>query len=1601
MMQNIFQNYVFQSQVSPKVGIKPIHEDGLTRLDTATSTHTIGLKTTFCGVDISYAVINTSGYVTLYTPGGTAAVIVNPWKYSSPQFYSDENIENQIISGKRMRKCGVWTGNTQSGVYIKWRFLSSDINIIQYEFDCTVYNNGIIELGYAPFDGITTTKNYYSFNESGVANCYIKGYNQGSSGVQVGIDVSDTSLLVQNSDLGGERQVGGIFLFNNVKNTNWPGKRNFGAVYRFVPPPSITKKILPRLELRNQDTQSTFFENGLFDDRKSLSFGTEISNLPTQLPRLFGQLSTFDNPDVSVYTDLQLSGQLNPDAINPWIPKDPSTVSSFSESQLFEQDIKNTQFYQTGSSISDVGLGFNGNLGQKTVFKYEMPILSPHKLAPTSATLSYYDNWTKSFRKVGYDQDPQTSLAVFGDARLYTAFGTPVASGNSGISTITNSQVNSNVSPFLLPHPWVQADMTRKVVSDAYQYALVENITSNVSFSFDYNSIEPMIFQNEKSLPFLVEKVIVEMPFSAGPGWFNDRTIARKTNRYTEQPDRCVPDAGTTSPSWSYNISVQKYTLTSDTTDVFYFTLISGTTYQMTGASTGTFTFVASGGGNAGIFTEIGGVNRIFTLTYVAGGGLAPDTYTWVSECGNECSPGGTVPETCVTSSGIFRKNSSTGVNIFSLYSGGILTLILTQSGVGSFSYSSSDGSTFTFDGSTVFTEDGAPNRTITLSSSGVAGTYDVTCPEEYDVISPEECSPSSGTYVFATPNYLLTSDDPTPLNFTLAPSGGSYEMTGASTGTFTYDVGSQTFTEVGGEGRTIVLSLNDAGSPIYTLTCPEGGMGFGRKVTSRLKDFIKSLTNQIMMHAPAGSDTGDAIDVGGPCVTVGIIKENRNKYLDGFSFPNQGHYDFSHREVILSGTIIPSGDNIKKFDIIRLNPISEDSQLILSGFNAYSGNPSAIINPDVNGKFTGSVRLNLLPQSVNVLYYSYGNNKSVTNYPTSSNPTSAYGYNKKWLDLYSDSEFSMFQNLKGYNISGLNRVHDNRSVFGRTYDTYQSPLVNGIESLFVKNPWYDFQPNMSSSVNTWINTFPSDSIHVQYVGMLPQFNTNPYLLLPGDRLSFFVSKYRPVKTNFFSDSYSELANECWEYSSQHDVQIPTGSLKVSVYGSYISEGKERHDPTQDSLKVDNIHEILGNDPIDDQWELWDDRELIGTFFDDVSVTWQSSSYTNNLKPTTTLYQNKRVTGLSYGVNHFTQDISENGPIQLLLSKNDPYNGYLPRNYLFGYNTYSSLLASDYFVKNFELMGSNRISPKQKHLCESEVIYDSITPGIQDTLKLDGVIPSETGFFPNVGLYVLSPYNVGFSGSALSCADYFSTYRSFPFESRYVALQRKLNESSYLANSGSINVLGIEIPENVNKSVKNIAFEIVQTYEANTGSIGRRTIFYDYKYDSLPTFPNGTLVPPQRKDLLKFFFGFGDNLSSSVGTIGANVVTSSYVSLPTFRWKDTSVLNSSNLDFVTSPLIRGWKYGLYSGLISNTNCVFRRSRYGQYRDMLEQRQFTVFNDPKSASPQTGPVLVRFLTQSNSGLFETINPSTFENNLSLNLSPFVTSSLPFFDGETRD
>ena len=126
------------------------------------------------------------------------------------------------------------------------------------------------------------------------------------------------------------------------------------------------------------------------------------------------------------------------------------------------------------------------------------------------------------------------------------------------------------------------------------------------------------------------------------------------------------------------------------------------------------------------------------------------------------------------------------------------------------------------------------------------------------------------------------------------------------------------------------------------------------------------------------------------------------------------------------------------------------------------------------------------------------------------------------------------------------------------------------------------------------------------------------------------------------------------------------------------------------------------------------------------------------------------------------------------------------------------------------------------------------------------------------------------------------------------------------------------------------------------------------------------------KNTQKFLFGFGDN-----------------------SYNQPIPVNTDPGSFETAiPVIRGYKYGLGGLFGSLPDARFRRDRYGQFRDMFEQRRFPA---TLVGGIVEYPVEIKFVPQdSTTGGSE--DPARTH---SQNLSPFATSSLPYYDGQVKD
>lgn len=103
-----------------------------------------------------------------------------------------------------------------------------------------------------------------------------------------------------------------------------------------------------------------------------------------------------------------------------------------------------------------------------------------------------------------------------------------------------------------------------------------------------------------------------------------------------------------------------------------------------------------------------------------------------------------------------------------------------------------------------------------------------------------------------------------------------------------------------------------------------------------------------------------------------------------------------------------------------------------------------------------------------------------------------------------------------------------------------------------------------------------------------------------------------------------------------------------------------------------------------------------------------------------------------------------------------------------------------------------------------------------------------------------------------------------------------------------------------------------------------------------------------------------------------------------------------------TPQIRGARYGFMNPSPLSPKNYFRRSSYGQFRDLMDQAPETAVvglvdlnKGEKDLEAADGPVRVRFFARNGDADIDPLDTN------SQNLSRFATSSLPYFDGQFRE
>lgn len=1245
-----------------------------------------------------------------------------PWaiKNNSPprgaRFQDDAIVQtNNLINGTNCRKTGIWHGVVGDIIYVRVRHFTNAIFSVQYEYDIRLHQDGRVEFGYAPLDEIVRGE-----PESPDADeLVILGVFDATSGVAA--QNSAQPLTARDEKYGSQLYLQPSVVY--ASRIDWPAPIGMGATYTLTSLKQ-TRKVLPRLQIREDDSKARIDGFGLFDDMQSAAFVEQPVNFPTTLPRLFGQNSTKGPPDVDLYTGMDLVANINPSSFGDWIPRRQETIAGFSEVGLYDQDHKYDAYY-SGTLASDVGTdGFSGWLGQKDKIVLEYDIEFPTQLDPYSASLLYFDTRSKTFKEAGEKSNPRDYFTVHGDAKLFTAFGTMVMSGGYGYpgneySTYYDHCYDTSpppvdvvsTNPFKMSDPWSYRYFTDDRINRSFQHTLIESPTIGKKYSFNENDTLPISFHIPGDQKFLVENVVIEMPFESGPGWRNDTTLS----------------------------------------------------------------------------------------------------------------------------------------NIY-MY------------GYGS------------------------------------------------------------------------------------APVGGHY-------------------------------------TKIIDIEC---------------------------------------IDVGGPCITVGLIKETKNDKLSNYVGGYDENYSPLRRDIICSGTLIPPGDYLSP-DYVSENitvgypiiiggssfPVGSIRWIANRGYKAHVGEPTAILH-----NATGSVKFEMKPGFSSLLYHSYGINDlppsfggfgidtSFGGYDSfQNNPIDAYGYGKEYLDLFSGRARMHGSKPHGSSMSGP------ADQFWLTPSRQMEPpsrlTIDNKQSLYAKNIAFNFADTLSSSLNA--NASPTYYVQSGFVG---KFTNNPYLLSPNDKLTVFISKFRSAKIPFevfgqpiqFENDLIDgrgvvdiINSYKVRLAAKHDVKVASGKLKITLYGSYVGENKEKH-PISKVESTTATSVTIGEEPVLDQFDLTSPQDKLGTYYNDVMglplPDYNTLSNNYDFPLAAVSLARKRVTSKTFGVNPYfntdnrgsyvvpgvnTGDTTLNA-LAGAANINNPKNYYLSRTgNITATGIVAALYAGDYLdyclkISNFShVLGQSTGAPAPctKIFC-NEIIDDSRTLDKQLLLGKIGQ-GKETITFTFGGTSILTADKI-----LLDDPSGEGFLKSFPYE---------------YANNNSVDL--------------SLTCDKMPIFlETSTD------IFVDTR-DVSPTYP--TYITPG--DAIRVLYGF---------CMSPNIIESG---ISDAGWSISGPLSVARY----GPVIRGWRYGMDLGK-SLPSCAFSTRHYGHLRDMLEQRPVTTTSTYLGsmmgkltcdvldyATPWKGsesspvrrfetytktesPVEVKFLIRDTDGKYLKAKP---EETSSGNLDVFYRSYAPFIEDQTRD
>ena len=412
-----------------------------------------------------------------------------------------------------------------------------------------------------------------------------------------------------------------------------------------------------------------------------------------------------------------------------------------------------------------------------------------------------------------------------------------------------------------------------------------------------------------------------------------------------------------------------------------------------------------------------------------------------------------------------------------------------------------------------------------------------------------------------------------------------------------------------------------------------------------------------------------------------------------------------------------------------------------------------------------------------------------------------------------------------------------------------------------------------------------------------------------------------------------------FEVANRDVLRLAPSQMKMTFFGSLIKNSTEYHQVSNQPLTSDAIHEALHSDnPVVDQFEVESFKSFAGSFNDQI---FDGSMFAR-------------------GINFATDPIAKGarGVVGSMTEGTQGTTGSLFRGVRVIENT---SFYFDSFVPNpmeaYLGKGADNRSGKVIRIYG----YNSLLVGISHVSQ--SARPAPTSHAEAYDNYASSDW----ADRAASPYAAFSDIHRVRTMTPDLFVGPFAPTASYIAGpryawpaSGTV------------ARAKAFAITGTENFSRPAGSASRPALLVNKA---------GQIVVPSPSDFVRLLYGRGDGDRNTVFGVP---ITSSEVGLP-FEG-----------DVFQELPLRGFGYGLKSIFPHSPSMIFRRSKYGQLRDMLEQRKDSKFYDDGLTGDKIGtaPINIKFV-DANDNVVGALDTS------SQNISQFATSSLPYHDGIPRD